>query len=77
MKKSISKTKSMAFKGKEPVKTKLVINNKPIEQIQHFTYLGCDITYDYEHDVQKKLHKLQHLCGTIIRTLKGKTRPET
>ena len=53
MKISISKTKSMVFKDKEPVGTKLVINNKPIEQIQHFTYLGCDITYDYDPDLQK------------------------
>ena len=28
-------------------------------------------------DIQKKLHKFQHLCGTIIRTLKERTRPET
>ena len=33
MKISIFKTKSMAFKGKDPVRTKLAINNKPIEQI--------------------------------------------
>ena len=32
MKISISKTKSIAFKGKEPVITKSVINNKPIVQ---------------------------------------------
>ena len=42
MKMSITNTKSMAFKGKEPVRTNLVIDNKPIDQIQHFTYLGCD-----------------------------------
>ena len=53
------------------------LNNKPTDQIQQFTFLGCDIIYDYDHDVQKKLHKFQHLCGTMIRTLKGKTRPET
>ena len=52
-----------------------VIVNKPIDQIQHFAYLGCDITYDYDYYVQKKLHKFQHLCGTIIRILKGKSRP--
>ena len=51
MKISISKSKSLAFKGKDAVRTKLVIINKPIEQIQHFTYLGCDMTYNYDHDV--------------------------
>ena len=49
----ISKTKSMALKSKEPVRTKLVINNKSIVQMQHFIYLGCDITYDYDPDLQK------------------------
>ena len=45
---------------------KKIINNKPIKQIQHFTYLSYDIIYDYDRDEQKKLHKFQHLCGTII-----------
>ena len=67
----------MAFKVKEPVRTKLVINNKPIEQIQQVTCLGCDVSCDYDHDVQKKLHYFQHFCRTIIQTLKGKTRPES
>ena len=56
MKISISKIKSIAFKGKEPVRTKLIINNKNIEQIQQFIYLGCDLTNDNDHDVRKKLH---------------------
>ena len=51
--------------GKEPVRIKLVIKNKAIEQIQHFTYLGCDITNDYDNDVVK-LHKFRHLSGTRI-----------
>ena len=35
MKITISKTKSMGFKSKEQVRTKVVINNKLIEQILH------------------------------------------
>ena len=39
------------------------------------------VVYDrivcYNHDVQKKSHKFENLCGTIIRFLKGKSRPET
>ena len=67
----------MAFKGKELIKTKLVIDTKTIEQTQHFTYLGCDITCDYYHDAQNKLRKFQHISRTLIRTLKRKTIPDT
>ena len=55
----------MAFKDKEPVRTKLVIDNKLIQQVQQFAYLECDITYDYDQAVQKKLHEFQHLYKCI------------
>jgi len=77
MKISIKKTKTMAFKGKEPIRTKIIIENEAIEQVSHFTYLGCDITFEYENDIQHKLHKFQHICGTLRKTLKKKTRKET
>jgi uncharacterized protein (DUF1330 family) len=37
---SVRKTKSMAFKGRDPVRTKIVIDNKSIEQVKSFNYLG-------------------------------------
>ena len=37
---SVQKTKSMAFKGQDPVRTKIVIDNKIIEQVNLFNYLG-------------------------------------
>ncbi|KAK9877518.1 hypothetical protein WA026_018626 [Henosepilachna vigintioctopunctata] len=67
----------MAFKGKEPIRTKIIIENKCIEQVSHFTYLGCDITYDYDDDMVKKLHNFQRICGTLSRTLRRRTRKET
>jgi transcription initiation factor TFIIIB Brf1 subunit/transcription initiation factor TFIIB len=33
---SVQKTKSMSFKGRDPVRTKLVIDNKIIEQVIFF-----------------------------------------
>jgi transcription initiation factor TFIIIB Brf1 subunit/transcription initiation factor TFIIB len=36
---SVQKTKSMAFKGREPVRTKTVMDNKLIEQVNSFNYL--------------------------------------
>jgi tryptophan synthase beta subunit len=37
---SVQKTKSMAFRGQYPVRTKIVIDNKIIEQVFSFNYLG-------------------------------------
>jgi len=42
---SVQKTKSMAFKGRDPVRTKIVIDNKSIEQVNSFNYLG-NISYE-------------------------------
>ena len=35
---SVQKTKSMAFRGRDPVRTKIVIDNKIIEQVNSFNY---------------------------------------
>ena len=37
---SVQKTKSMTFKGRDPVRTKTVIDNKIVEQVNSFNYLG-------------------------------------
>ena len=36
----------MAFRGRDPVRTKIVIDNKIIEQINSFNYLGNMISYE-------------------------------
>jgi hypothetical protein len=43
---SVQKTKSMAFKGRDPVRNKIVIDNKIMEQISSFNYLGNAISYE-------------------------------
>ena len=37
---AVQKTESMAFKGRDPVWTKIVIDNKFIEQVNLSKYLG-------------------------------------
>jgi hypothetical protein len=37
---SVQKTNSMTFKGRDPVRSKIVIDNKIIEQVNSFNYLG-------------------------------------
>jgi hypothetical protein len=43
---SVQKTKSMAFRGRDPVRTKIVIDNKIIEQVNSFNDLENMISYD-------------------------------
>ena len=74
---SLKKTKIMAFKGKSPVRSKIVLDNKTLEQVSHFRYLGCDISYDRERDIDEKINRFQMICGTINRSLKDKVRKET
>jgi hypothetical protein len=52
---AVQKTKSMAFRGRVPVKTKIVIYNNIIEQVNSYNYLG-NIFYDKELDIDNKLH---------------------
>ena len=74
---STVKTKSMAFKGKNPFRTKIELNRNVIEQVKNFNYLGNDVTYDTDNDVYKKISNFMRICGTIHRNLKNKTRQET
>jgi hypothetical protein len=60
----------MAFKGNFPIRSKINIDNCPLEQVRHFNYLGCVVTYDQDEDVNNKLHKFQNICGTIRRKFK-------
>lgn len=67
----------MAFQGTRPIRSKIVLENKVIQQLKHFSYLGCDISYDYDEDINNKVSKFQGICGTINRTLRNKVRKET
>jgi hypothetical protein len=67
----------MAFCGKWPVRSKLILDDQPIEQVSKFNHLGCQLPHQGEVDVNHKLEKSNYMCGTIKRTLKDKTRTET
>lgn len=74
---STMKSKVMAFHGKYPIRSKIIINEKPIEQVSHFCYLGTDISYNKDRDIEIKIQRFEHICGTINRTLSNKTRKDT
>jgi hypothetical protein len=70
----IHKTKNTAFCGKWPVKSKLILYNQPTEQVSKFSYIGCQLSYQGEVDVNHELEKFNYTCGTIKRN--RKTKPE-
>ena len=77
MKISAGKTKIMAFHGKWPIRSKIVVENKILEQVSNFKYLGCDITYDYDQDLQQKVSRFNMICGAINRSLRNRARKNT
>ena len=54
----------------------MVIYGNTIEQVRDFNYLGCNISYCERKEVNK-INELQRMCGTISRTLNGKTQLPT
>jgi hypothetical protein len=53
----------MAFRGRDPVRTKIVIDNKIIEQVNSFNCLGNAISYENEMDIDNKLHNYLKITG--------------
>ena len=59
------KTKLIAFKGRDPARTKVAIDNKIIEQVSSFNYLGHMISYEKELDIDNKLHNYLKITGIL------------
>jgi hypothetical protein len=55
----------MAFKGRDPVRTKIVIDNKIIEQENLFNYLGNMISYERELEIDNKLNNYLTITGIL------------
>ena len=74
---SPEKTKVMTFKGSHPVRSKIILENKTIEQVSKFNYLGCDISFVNEIDVNNKINKFSYITGTLKRSLRNKARKDS
>jgi hypothetical protein len=68
----------MAFKGRGPVRTKVVIDNKTIEQVKSFNYLG-NISYERELDIEKNNNylKLTGILNNVFRPQKPLRKQES
>lgn len=65
MKMSATTTTVMAFRGAELIRTNvIVVNDQSVGQVNHFSCLRNDISYDENYDTDCKLHKFQKICVT-------------
>jgi hypothetical protein len=58
----------MAFKGTEPIRSKIVIDTI-LEQAKTFTYLGCNISYQEKKDIHSKITTFLQIQGLLNNTL--------
>jgi hypothetical protein len=55
----------MAFKGRDPVRTKIVTDNKIMEKVKSFNYLGNTISYERELGTDNKLNNYLKITGIL------------
>jgi hypothetical protein len=60
----------MTFSAKDPVRSKTCINNKTLEQLNTFNYLGCTLSYEGEKDMPSKISKFVKTIGVINQVFK-------
>jgi len=55
----------VAFKGRDPVRSKIVMDNKIIAQLNSFQYFGNLTSYEKEVEIDNKLNKYWKITGII------------
>ena len=71
------KTKVFGFVGTDHLRIKIIINDKTLEQVSQFTYLGSSVFYQFSSNVEFKLANFLKLIDTIKRTTFRKVRTDT
>lgn len=53
--------------AKEPIRCKLTVEDKPIEQVTQFRYLGIDISsgHNPEKDLRSQINKASVIAGCL------------
>jgi len=69
-KKKTEKSGTIAFLGQDPVKCKIAVDNKCLQQLKNFKYLGFEISYENEKDIQQTPAKFSQILGIINNNFK-------
>jgi hypothetical protein len=64
------KTRVMASRGMEQIRSKICINNKTLKQQSTFNYLGYNISYEGEKDLNIEVENLDKVLGIINQIFK-------
>jgi hypothetical protein len=64
------KTRVKALRGMEPIRSKICINNKILKQQNTFNYLGYNISYEGEKDLNIKAANFVKVLGIINQIFK-------
>ena len=65
----------MAFKGRDPVRTKIVIDNRIMEQVNVFNCLWNIISYEGELDIDSKLNSFLKITGILNNVFRPQKKP--
>ena len=52
----------MVFRRKNPIRSKITINNQAIHQVSRFSFLRCDVTYERDNNTDSKINRFQMIC---------------
>jgi hypothetical protein len=64
------KTRVIAFRGMEPIRSKICINNKTLKQQNTYNYLGYNISYEGEKYLNIKAANFVKVLGIINQIFK-------
>jgi len=64
------KSETVAFLGQDRVRCEIAVDNKCVQYVQVFKYLGCEISYENDKDIQQKLAKFAQVLGILTNILK-------
>jgi hypothetical protein len=65
----------MAFKERDPVRTKVVTENQIIQQVNFFTYLGNMISYEGDLDIDNRLNNFLKITGILNNDFRPQKNP--
>ena len=49
---------TMAFLGQDPVRCKVILDKKCLQQVKNFKYMGCEISQENEKSYSKQTRKI-------------------
>ena len=67
---SPEKSQTMSFLEEDPVRIETIVGKKCLQQAKNFKYLGCEISYENEKDIEQKMAKFTQIPRILNNTFK-------